>query len=139
MTALSAASATASAPAAKLFDLTEVARGHELTRKDERLSSGLVPLDRLLEGGLARGRITEIAARGCIWMSVAAAFVAAATRCGEAAAWIDSADAFDPASMAAAAIDLKRVLWIAADAASVSIPLRYGSVSSPSTPQWKIR
>ena len=79
-----------------------LARGRELTRKDQRLSSGLVPLDCLLEGGLACGRITEIVARGFGWMNIAAAFVATVTRRGEAAAWIDTADAFDPASMAAA-------------------------------------
>jgi RecA/RadA recombinase len=106
-------------------------RGCELTRKDRRLSSGLVLLDRLLQGGLVRGRITEVVACGFGWTSLAAAFVAAVTRCGEAAAWIDSADAFDPASMAMAGIDLERVLWIAADGASISTPLQHGAGSSP--------
>jgi hypothetical protein len=91
----------------------------------------LVPLDRLLEGGLARGRIAEIIACGFGWMNIAAAFAAAATRRGEAVAWIDPANVFDPASMAAAGIDLERVLWVAADAALISTPLQYGAAPSP--------
>jgi hypothetical protein len=51
--------ATVSVPLPRLFNLAGVACGRELTRKDQRLSSGLVPLDHLLEGGLVRGRITE--------------------------------------------------------------------------------
>jgi RecA/RadA recombinase len=133
MAASSATDATALAPAPKLFDLARVARGRELIRKDQRLSSGLAPLDRLLEGGLVRGRIAEIVAHGFGWMNIAAAFVAAVTRGGEAAAWIDPANAFDPASMAAAGVNLERVLWIAGDAASISTPRRYQSMSSLST------
>jgi len=43
---------TGLSPASQLFDLAGVVRGCELTRKDQRLNSGLVPLDRLLPGGL---------------------------------------------------------------------------------------
>jgi hypothetical protein len=131
MQALSTASATASASAPKLLDLARIMRGHELARKDQRLSSGLVPLDHLLAGGLPRGRITEIATHGFGWMNIATVFVAAVTRRGEAAAWIDPANAFDPVSMAAAGIDLERVLWVAADSVSISTSLRYGAMSSP--------
>jgi hypothetical protein len=101
----------------------------------QRPTPGLIALDRLLEGGLARGRIAEIVTRGFGWMNIAAAFAASVTRHGEAAAWIDPANAFDPASMAAAGVDLKRVLWVAADAALISTPLQHGSVSSPPTRQ----
>src|SRR5581483_4434209 len=109
MAVLLPASAASLASAPKLSSLAGVARGHEFTRKEQRLSSGVVALDRLLGGGLVRGRITEIVASGFGWMSIAAAFVAAVTRRGEAAAWIDPANAFDPASMAAAGIDLERL------------------------------
>src|SRR5579872_5410565 len=135
MIAFLAAGARALASASKLSGWAGAMRGCELTRKDRRLSSGLALLDRLLQGGLVRGRITEIVARGFGWTSLAAAFVAAVTRCGEAAVWIGSADAFDPASMAMADIDLERVLWVAADGASISSPLQYGAVSSPPTRQ----
>lgn len=93
--------------------LLRVLRGRELTRKDRRLGSGLTPVDAILDGGIVRGRISEIVgARGSGRVSLAAAFVAAATGRGEVAAWIESSAAFDPASMAGAGVDLKRVLWV---------------------------
>jgi hypothetical protein len=96
----------------RTLEFSGVFRGHEFTRKDRRLASDLKPLDALLEGGIPRGRISEmVGAPGSGKTSLAAAFVAAATRCGETAAWLDASSAFDPDSMAAAGIDLKRLLW----------------------------
>jgi hypothetical protein len=87
-------------------------RGHELTRKDRRLSSGLAQLDALTDGGIPRGRISEITGRaGSGKTSIAASFAAFATRRGEVVAWLDAAGAFDPESMAAAGIELRRLLW----------------------------
>jgi hypothetical protein len=40
------------------------------------------------------------------------ATLAAVTGCGEVAAWVDGADAFDPVSAAAAGVSLDRVLWV---------------------------
>ncbi|MBV8360827.1 MAG: hypothetical protein JO189_23270 [Deltaproteobacteria bacterium] len=131
MTTLSATSTIVLTPTLKLFDLAGVTRGHEVTRKDRHLSSGVVVLDHLLGGGLVPGRITEIVARGHGWMNIAAAFVASVTRRGEAAAWIDPSNAFGPASMAMAGIDLERVLWVAADDVSISTTLQYEFTSSP--------
>jgi len=77
-----------------------------------RLATGIAAVDALLGGGFPRGRVTEI--NGPLSSgrtSLALAVVAAATRAGEIAAIVDSADAFDPASAAAAGIDLSRVLW----------------------------
>ncbi|MGH7781634.1 MAG: hypothetical protein ACREQR_17610, partial [Candidatus Binataceae bacterium] len=89
-----------------------VFRGRELTRKTRRLASGVAPLDALLDGGIARGRVSEIIGRaGTGRTSLAAAFAAVATRRSEVIAWIDAAGAFDPASIAAAGVDLARVLW----------------------------
>ena len=89
-----------------------VFRGHELTRKDRRLSSGLAPLDALIDGGIPRGRISEITGRaGSGKTSIAASFAAFATRRGEVAAWLDASGAFDPESMAAAGVELGRMLW----------------------------
>jgi hypothetical protein len=89
-----------------------VFRGHELTRKDRRLSSGLAPLDALIDGGIPRGRISEITGRaGSGKTSIAASFAAFATRRGEVAAWLDASGAFDPQSMAAAGVELARMLW----------------------------
>lgn len=94
------------------LEFSGVFRGHELTRKDRRLSSGLAPLDALIDGGIPRGRISEITGRaGSGKTSIAASFAAFATRRGEVAAWLDAASAFDPESMAAAGVELGRMLW----------------------------
>jgi hypothetical protein len=77
-----------------------------------RLATGITAVDVLLGGGFPRGRVTEITGPlSSGRTSLALAVVAAATRAGEIAAVVDAADAFDPASAAAAGIDLSRVLW----------------------------
>jgi recA bacterial DNA recombination protein len=94
------------------LEFSGVFRGHELTRKDRRLSSGLAPLDALIDCGIPRGRISEITGRaGSGKTSIAASFAAFATRRGEVAAWLDTSGSFDPESMAAAGVDLRRMLW----------------------------
>ena len=96
----------------QLLEFSGIFRGHELTRKDRRLSSGLAPLDALIDGGIPRGRISEITGRaGSGKTSIAASFAAFATRRGEVAAWLDASGAFDPESMAAAGVELRRMLW----------------------------
>jgi hypothetical protein len=101
------------------FEFSGVFRGHELTRKDRRLSSGLAPLDALIDGGIPRGRISEITGRaGSGKTSIAASFAAFATRRGEVAAWLDSSGSFDPESMAAAGVELRRMLWASMKSAS---------------------
>lgn len=102
----------------QIAEFSGVFRGRELTRKDRRLSSGIGPLDAILNGGVVRGRVSEIVGRpGFGRTSLAASFAAIATRRGEVAAWIDSAGAFDPRSIAATGADLSRILWVGADAA----------------------
>jgi hypothetical protein len=103
------------------LDFSGIFRGHELTRKDRRLSSGLVPLDALIDGGIPRGRISEITGRaGSGKTSIAASFAAAATRRGEVAAWLDAAGSFDPESMAAAGVELRRMLWVSMKTAAAA-------------------
>ena len=117
------AQSPASAPLRTLTDrqiaeFSGVFRGRELTRKDHRLRSGIAALDTILNGGIVRGRVSEIVGRpGFGRTSLAASFAAIATRRGEVAAWIDSAGAFDPHSIAAAGADLSRILWVGTDAA----------------------
>jgi hypothetical protein len=103
----------------QIAEFSGVFHGRELTRKDRRLSSGITALDAILDGGIVRGRVSEIVGRhGFGRTSLAAAFAAIATRRGEVAAWIDSSGAFDPRSIAAAGADLSRILWIGADTAA---------------------
>jgi len=82
-------------------------------RARARLTSGVEALDGLLGGGWPQGKVGELVGPASSGRSAAAAAtVAAATARGEVAAWLDAADAFDPASAAAAGVDLGRVLWV---------------------------
>src|SRR5713101_6166051 len=101
----------------QIAEFSGVFRGRELTRKDRRLSCGIEALDSILSGGIVRGRVSEIVGRpGFGRTSLTASFAAGATRRGEVAAWIDSAGAFDPRSIAAVGADRSRILWVGADA-----------------------
>jgi len=74
--------------------------------------SGIPALD-ALSGGLPRGCLTEIcgpASSGRTTILLAA--LAAATGRGEYCAVIDASDALDPHSIAAAGVDLDRMLWV---------------------------
>ncbi len=107
-----------------------VFRGRELTRKDRRLGSDLLPLNDLLDGGIPRGRISEIVGpRSSGKSSIAASFIAAATRRGETVAVVDLENAFDPLTMAAAGVDLNRVLCAAFHAAGARAPQRYSNAA----------
>src|ERR1700724_2992612 len=78
----------ASAKIEQLLEFPGVFKGHELTRKDRRLLSGIAPIDALI-GGIARGRISEIT--GPISSgktTIAAAFATAASRRGEVVRWV---------------------------------------------------
>jgi recombination protein RecA len=78
----------------------------------EMVSSGIAEMD-ALAGGLPRGCLTEIcgpASSGRTTLMLSA--LAAATRRGEFCAVVDASDALDPQSVAAAGIDLERLLWV---------------------------
>jgi len=97
-----------------ILDISGVFRGRELTRKERRLTCGIAPIDQLIGGGIVRGRVSEIIGKpGAGRTSLAAAFAASSTSGCEVAAWIDAAGSFDPESMAAAGVDLARLLWVA--------------------------
>src|SRR5260370_2106300 len=103
----------ATAQSREQAEFAGVFRSRELTRKDRRLPSGLTLVDNLLDGGIVRGRVSEIIGDPSSGKTtLAASFAAFSTMRGEVAAWIDSADSFDPESMAAAGVDLTRLLWV---------------------------
>ena len=84
----------------------------EVRPSPEMVSSGIPQLD-ALTGGLARGCLTEIcgtASSGRTGILLCA--LASATRRGEACALVDANDAFDPASAAAAGMEMSRLLWV---------------------------
>src|SRR3954468_12299294 len=97
--------------ASKLHRGSELVRAAAPHRREEILPTTIPPLDALLGGGLARGKMTEIAGRGARFSIVIAA-LAAATSIGEAAALIDAGDSFDPQLAEAAGVDLRRLLWV---------------------------
>jgi len=111
-----------------------VRRGHapagHATASD-RLPTGIADLDALLEGGLPRGRLTELVAtdRAPAGLRSSAPAPRASTSTGattlaqrfvahvtahatQLVAWIDAADALDPTSASSAGVDLSRVLWV---------------------------
>src|ERR1700681_1532980 len=78
----------------------------------EMVSSGIPQLD-LLTGGLARGCLTEICGAASSGRTSVLLFaLARATQRGEICALVDASDAFDPASAAAAGMEMSRLLWV---------------------------
>lgn len=78
----------------------------------EMVSSGIPQLDSLA-GGLARGCLTEICGTASSGRtSVLLCALARATQRGEVCALVDASDAFDPASAAAAGMEMSRLLWV---------------------------
>ena len=97
----------------------QVESGRTLIRKRSEappqatLPTSVAALDRLLDGGLPRGRLVElIGYRSSGRFSLTLAILRAATAAGEAAALIDLGDNLDPQSAAAIGVDLERLLWV---------------------------
>jgi hypothetical protein len=77
-----------------------------------RLPTGIDPLDRLISGGLPRGRLTElVGSRSSGRFSVVVAALASATSAGEAAALVDRGSYLDPQAAREAGVELERLLW----------------------------
>jgi hypothetical protein len=78
----------------------------------DRLATGFEDLDALLEGGLPRGRLTELVAPVTAGATSLVYRLCLQVTRSALAAWIDAPDALDPASAAAAGIELERMLWV---------------------------
>jgi len=121
---VSSASPASAAPAgpaksaleALLVDLgSQVRRGvsQEAAEAPQPLATGLSDLDIRLGGGFPGGRLSEIyGAPSSGRTSLAFRLLAETLDRGVLAAWIDLADAFDPASAAASGVDLEQLLWV---------------------------
>ena len=82
-------------------------------------TTGIEAIDETLHGGLPLGAITELIGPECSGRtSVALSFVAGMTQAGRVCAWIDVSNALDPASAAAAGVDLRYLLWVRCGAAA---------------------
>jgi hypothetical protein len=98
-----------------LLELGVVRRASAPSEVLPRLSTGVRDTDALLGGGWPLGRICGIRALGegtAGVTSLVVATVAAATRAGNAVAWIDGDASLDPGSLRAAGAALDRVLWV---------------------------
>jgi hypothetical protein len=79
----------------------------------EQLPTGIPAIDKLTDGGIPRGTLTEICGTESTGRTALVfALLGQATQRGECCAWIDTAGAFDPMSAAEAGVDLDRVLWV---------------------------
>jgi hypothetical protein len=77
------------------------------------LPTDIPRMDGCLRGGLPRGQLSELTgACSSGRMTLLLHLIAAATRRGEIAAFVDTHDRLDVASAAAAGVDLDRLLWI---------------------------
>src|ERR1700687_4508916 len=84
----------------------------DLRLAPEMVSSGIPQLD-LLTGGIARGCLTEICGTASSGRTSVLLFARArATQRGEVCALVDASDAFNPASAAAAGMEMSRLLWV---------------------------
>lgn len=99
-----------------LSDLgSRIRRGGGGREAGGRLPVGRAAIDRLLGGGFLVGALNEVSgAASSGRTSLALGLLATTTARGELAAWVDGADAFDPASAERLGVDLERVLWVRA-------------------------
>jgi hypothetical protein len=79
----------------------------------EQIPTGIPAIDKLTEGGIPRGTLTEICGGESTGRTALVfALLGQATRRGECCAWIDTAGAFDPVSAVEAGVNLDHVLWV---------------------------
>ncbi|HEY1895600.1 MAG TPA: ATPase domain-containing protein [Terracidiphilus sp.] len=79
----------------------------------EVAATGIEEADRLLDGGLPVGAISEITGPASSGRtSLALSFLARRTAEARVCAWVDTNDAFDPESAAANGVDLRQMLWV---------------------------
>src|SRR6516164_39768 len=83
-------------------------------RSDVELQpSGIKELDAVLGGGFPRGSLVELCGPASSGRtSLAFSLLAQATERQEACAFVDVSDSLDPISLAAAGVELPRLLWI---------------------------
>jgi recombination protein RecA len=79
----------------------------------EVASTGVEAADRILDGGLPVGAISEIVGPASSGRtSLAISFLAQRIAEGRTCAWVDVEDALDPESAAANGVNLKQLLWV---------------------------
>src|SRR5215471_6262134 len=87
--------------------------GFQRRVKVELQRTGIAELDAVLGGGFPRGSLVELCGPASSGRtSLAFSLLAQATERQEACAFVDVSDSLDPISLAAAGVELPRLLWI---------------------------
>jgi hypothetical protein len=87
--------------------------GFRLRVAAELQPTGIPSLDAILDGGVPRGSIVELCGTASSGRtSLSFSLLAKVTEHQEACAYVDVSDSLDPLSLAAAGVDLQRLLWI---------------------------
>src|SRR5207249_3509712 len=98
------------------FDASLIGRGLEGFQRRpgvELQPSGVTELDAVLGGGFPRGSLVELCGPVSSGRtSLAFSLLAQATERQEACAFVDVSDSLDPISLAAAGVELPRLLWV---------------------------
>lgn len=85
----------------------------KIKQAPELFVTGIAEVDAVLDGGIPRGCITEVAGAASTGKtSFALSAIATITQSGAACAWVDVSDTLSPESAAAAGVELKRLLWL---------------------------
>src|SRR6266581_3132352 len=119
---------------ARKLDRTLTTALPPLERRDASalIATDIAALDACLRGGVPRGQLSEIVgphSSGRTTLVLQA--MAASTRRGEIAAFVDTFDRLDVASAAAAGIDLDRLLWVRGPSTSLGTSTgRWGPASA---------
>ena len=110
----------------KRFETGLIGRGLEgfQRRPEAELQpTGVTELDEVLGGGFPRGSLVELCGSASSGRtSLAFSLLAQATERHEACAFVDVSDSLDPISLAAAGVDLSRLLWIRCGETSIQEP-----------------
>src|SRR6266852_3585259 len=89
----------------------------------ELQASGIAELDELLGGGFPRGSLVELCGPASSGRtSLCLALLAQATGEQQACAFVDVSDSLDPTSLAAAGVDIARLLWVRCGGSGESEP-----------------
>ena len=103
----------------------------------EVVSTGIGPIDQLLNGGIPVGAIIELTGPSSSGRtSIALSALAQRTREGSVCAWIDAKDSLDPESAAANGVSLNNLLWVRCTDKAGTKPDRFKTDRNKNSQPW---